>query len=85
MLPIKSVIEEKSPYSLYSKEDYKKRFNAIDVPKGFSYDSGNNTEWETVESLRDLVKLHVDSNFKVKWNQYHMEDKRSNKMISMLL
>jgi UDP-N-acetylglucosamine 4,6-dehydratase (inverting) len=61
-----AILPQKSPYSLYSKEDYKKRFNAIDVPKGFSYDSGNNTEWETVESLRDLVKLHVDSNFKVK-------------------
>jgi UDP-N-acetylglucosamine 4,6-dehydratase len=35
----------------------------VDVPKGFSYDSGSNTEWETVESLRVLMKLHVDSQF----------------------
>ena len=43
---------------------YKKTFNGIDVPDGFSYDSGNNTEWETIESLRELVKIHVDPNFK---------------------
>ena len=60
-----AILPQQSPYSNYSKEEYKKSFNAVDVPEGFSYDSGNNTEWETVESLRDLVKLHVDSNFKV--------------------
>ena len=60
-----AILPQQSPYSRYSKEDYKKSFNAVDVPEGFSYDSGNNQEWETVEGLRDLVKLHVDSNFKV--------------------
>ena len=60
-----AILPERSPYSRYSKEDYKKAFNAVDVPKGFSYDSGNNQEWETVETLRELVKKHVDSNFKV--------------------
>ena len=50
--------------SNYSKEDYKEEFGAVDVPRGFSYDSGNNTKWETVESLRKLVKIHVDPNFK---------------------
>jgi len=60
-----AILPQKSPYSRYSKEDYKKAFNAEDVPRGFSYDSGNNTEWETVESLRELVKLHVDPKFKV--------------------
>ena len=60
-----AILPQNSTYSSYSKEDYKKAFNAEDVPKGFSYDSGNNTEWETVESLRELVKLHVDPNFKV--------------------
>jgi UDP-N-acetylglucosamine 4,6-dehydratase (inverting) len=39
-------------------------FNAIKVPEGFNYDSGSNSEWETVESLRLLIKEHVDSNFK---------------------
>jgi len=58
-----AILPQKSPYSQYSKEDYKKAFNGVDVPKGFSYNSGNNTEWETVESLRELVKVHVDPNF----------------------
>tara|TARA_B110000240_G_C13478701_1_gene444316 strand:- start:791 stop:1822 length:1032 start_codon:yes stop_codon:yes gene_type:complete len=60
-----AILPQNSPYSRYTKDDYKKAFGAVEVPKGFSYDSGNNTEWETVESLRDLLKLHVDSKFKV--------------------
>lgn len=60
-----AILPQKSPYSQYSKEEYKKAFNGADVPDGFAYDSGNNTEWETVESLRDLVKEHVDSNFQI--------------------
>lgn len=40
-------------------------FNAQPVPKGFQYNSGENTEWETVDSLRDLIVEHVDPTFKV--------------------
>ena len=58
-----AILPQKSPYSQYTKEEYKKEFNGIDVPEGFSYDSGNNTQWESIESLRNLVKEHVDSNF----------------------
>jgi UDP-N-acetylglucosamine 4,6-dehydratase len=43
--------------------DFKKHFNAQLVPAGFNYNSSNNTEWETVEGLRILIKHHVDSNF----------------------
>lgn len=39
-------------------------FNAKKVPQGFSYDSSENTEWETVESLQNLIKEHVDQSFK---------------------
>ena len=60
-----AILPQKSPYSRYSKEDYKKEFNGSDVKEGFSYNSGNNTKWLTVESLRDLVIQHVDSNFKL--------------------
>jgi len=60
-----AILPQKSPYLQYSKEDYKKAFNGVDVVRGFSYNSGNNSEWETVESLRKLVKIHVDPNFKV--------------------
>lgn len=38
-------------------------FDAKKAPQGFSYNSGDNEEWETVESLRSLIKEHVDSNF----------------------
>jgi UDP-N-acetylglucosamine 4,6-dehydratase/5-epimerase len=59
-----AILPQKSPYSQYSKADYKKAFNGIDVPNGFSYNSGENSEWETIESLRELVRVHVDPNFK---------------------
>jgi UDP-N-acetylglucosamine 4,6-dehydratase len=43
--------------------DYIISFGAKKVPEGFNYDSGTNTEWETIESLRMHIKEHVDSNF----------------------
>lgn len=46
-------------------EDFKSAFSAKLVPQGFHYNSGNNTEWETVESLRKLIKEHVDPNFSI--------------------
>ena len=44
-------------------EDFKDQFNANPVPEGFSYNSGTNDSWETVESLRELIVKHVDKNF----------------------
>lgn len=38
---------------------------ASKVKEGFAYNSGENTEWETVESLRSLIKEHVDPEFRV--------------------
>lgn len=38
-------------------------FDAVKVPEGFNYNSGTNTEWETVAGLRELIKEHIDSNF----------------------
>ncbi len=43
--------------------DFIVNFHAKKVKEGFSYNSGANTEWETVNSLRKLIKQHVDSNF----------------------
>ncbi len=60
-----AILPQKSPYSNYSKEDYKKSFNGVDVPNDFSYNSGNNTKWETIKTLRKLVQIHVDPNFEV--------------------
>lgn len=49
----------------WSLEDFIKDFNGIKVPEGFSYNSGDNTAWETVEGLRQLIKDHVDPTFVV--------------------
>lgn len=49
----------------YTKSFYNNELNAKDVKPGFSYNSGSNDEWETIESLRELVRTHVDSNFEV--------------------
>lgn len=35
------------------------------VPEGFTYNSGENADWETVESLRTLIKEHVDPSFDI--------------------
>lgn len=46
-------------------EEFLKAFGGTKVPEGFAYNSGENSEWETVESLRSLIKEHVDSSFEV--------------------
>ena len=38
-------------------------FNAIKVSDGFNYNSGENSEWETVDTLRSLIKEHLDPEF----------------------
>ena len=40
-------------------------FDAKKVPEGFSYNSGDNKEWESVNSLRKLIIEHVDPKFTV--------------------
>jgi UDP-N-acetylglucosamine 4,6-dehydratase len=49
----------------WSLNEYIEEFKAKKVPQGFKYNSGENEEWETVESLRSLIKEHVDPNFTV--------------------
>ena len=44
-------------------EEFVLEFNAKKVETGFSYTSENNKEWETVESLRKLIKEHVSLDF----------------------
>ena len=46
-------------------EDFIQQFNAVKVAYGFSYNSGDNKEWETVATLRALIKEHVDALFDV--------------------
>lgn len=47
----------------FSVSEFITSFGARKVPEGFNYNSGTNTEWDTIESLRNLIKEHVDSNF----------------------
>jgi len=51
--------------SRWDKEEFKKFFKAQRVEEGFTYNSGANENWETVDSLRKLIIKHVDSNFKI--------------------
>ena len=46
-------------------EDYVSYFSAKKVAEGFCYDSGTNTDWETVDSLRQLIRKHVISTFEL--------------------
>ncbi len=47
----------------YTEEEFLVHHKATKVPFGFKYNSGTNTEWETIDSLRALIKEHVDPNF----------------------
>ncbi len=49
----------------WTKEQFCKEFNGKSVPAGFSYNSGENEEWLTVEQLREQIREHVDSSFTV--------------------
>ena len=51
---------------MHSREEFVNHHHAVPVPDGFHYSSDNNTEWETVESMRDKIKEYVDPNFEVK-------------------
>ena len=50
----------------YTNEDFVKYHNAIYVPQDFHYSSDKNTDWETVESMRENIKKYIDPNFVVK-------------------
>jgi UDP-N-acetylglucosamine 4,6-dehydratase (inverting) len=43
--------------------DFIQKFGAKKVPEGFAYNSETNSDWESVQSLRALIKQHVDPNF----------------------
>jgi len=49
----------------YTEAEYLSHHKAEKVPFGFKYNSGTNTEWETVDTLRELIKQHVDPSFTV--------------------
>lgn len=47
-----------------SQEKYIHHYNGKEVPKGFQYNSGTNTEWLNEDQLRELIRKHVDPGFK---------------------
>ena len=53
ILPLKNGVAKKYAHS----------HGATDVPEGFSYNSGSNTDFLSVDTLRDLIKKHIDPNF----------------------
>lgn len=48
----------------HSEEDFIRHHSGAKVHEGFSYNSGDNSEWETIQSLREKIVEHVDSAFK---------------------
>jgi len=49
----------------WSLKEFIETNNAIKVKEGFAYNSLDNTEWETVDSLRILINKFVDPSFSV--------------------
>jgi UDP-N-acetylglucosamine 4,6-dehydratase (inverting) len=47
------------------KQKYLQYYNGWEVPKGFKYNSGTNSMWETVDSMREKIKKYVDAQFTV--------------------
>lgn len=46
-------------------KDWMNEFGVKKVQEGFKYNSGTNTEWLSVEDIRDQIKKHIDPNFTV--------------------
>lgn len=46
------------------KNMYMKHYNGVPVPKGFTYNSGENEEWLTVQQIRDMIVAQLDPHFK---------------------
>jgi UDP-N-acetylglucosamine 4,6-dehydratase (inverting) len=42
------------------KKKYLDYYNGKLMPEGFSYNSGNNDKWLSVDEIREMIKLHVD-------------------------
>lgn len=47
----------------FNLDEYTRHFSAKKVPVGFNYSSKDNSEWETIDSLRDKIREHIDLNF----------------------
>ncbi len=52
------------PVTKWKLEDFIKQYNAVRVHEGFHYSSGENTEWESIEGLRNKIK-NLDNSFEI--------------------
>jgi UDP-N-acetylglucosamine 4,6-dehydratase len=50
-------------YPLWDVKRYIKTYGGKFCPQGFRYNSGENSEWLSVEQIRELVRHHVDPDF----------------------
>jgi len=48
---------------LWDTDKFMRTFHGTLCPYGFKYNSGTNTDWLTVEQLREQIKTHVDPDF----------------------
>ena len=46
-------------------QDFMKRWDAKAVPDGFCYNSGENHDFLDIDSIRQLIRAHIDSSFSV--------------------
>lgn len=51
---------------LWDPEEFAQAFDAKLCPPGFRYNSGENTDWLTVDQLRTLIRQHVDPAFEAR-------------------
>ncbi len=56
------ILPQKTRFDL---DEFVQAFGAKKVPAGFNYNSGENDDWETVDSLRALIREHVDPSFSI--------------------
>jgi UDP-N-acetylglucosamine 4,6-dehydratase (inverting) len=52
-------------YPLWDVGKYMKTYKGQPCTPGFRYNSGENNEWLSVEQIREMVRLHVDTGFMV--------------------
>ncbi|MDR0428166.1 MAG: UDP-N-acetylglucosamine 4,6-dehydratase (inverting) [Dysgonamonadaceae bacterium] len=48
---------------IWDRNKFMKHFHAKEVRPGFKYNSGENTEWETIDTLREKIRKYVDPDF----------------------
>jgi UDP-N-acetylglucosamine 4,6-dehydratase/5-epimerase len=49
---------------IWNEAEWGRAFQARKVPEGFKYNSGSNTDWLSVGEIRELIRTHVDPEFR---------------------